>query len=96
MRYAAELAQSAAKKKQAAKIETLVSATKDLQTVLGDHQDAVVAADRMRAALDTLTPQAGFIAGRIAERELARRTEARAAWPAVWSKVDTAAPVIAP
>ncbi|SDY73421.1 CHAD domain-containing protein [Amycolatopsis xylanica] len=91
LRYAAELAQSAAKKKQAAKIKKLISATKDLQTVLGDHQDAVVAADRMRAALDTLTPQAAFIAGRIAERELTRRTQARAAWPAVWAQVDTAA-----
>ncbi|WP_370946776.1 CHAD domain-containing protein [Amycolatopsis sp. cg5] len=96
LRYAAELAQSAAKKKQAARIKQLISATKDLQTVLGDHQDAVVAADRMRAALDTLTPQAAFIAGRIAERELTRRTQARADWPAVWTKVDTtAAPVLA-
>ncbi|MDT7723642.1 MAG: hypothetical protein QOI21_218, partial [Actinomycetota bacterium] len=85
LRYAAELAQTAAKKKQAKQIRELIKATKDLQTVLGDHQDAVIAADRMRSVLDSLDGHTGFIAGRIAELELRKRTQARADWPAVWT-----------
>jgi CHAD domain-containing protein len=91
LRYAAELAQTSAKKKQAAKIKTLIKATKDFQTVLGDHQDAVIAAERMRTVLDDADGPVGFVAGRVAERELARRAEARAAWPAAWTAVDNAA-----
>jgi CHAD domain-containing protein len=91
LRYAAELAQTSAKKKQAARIKALLKATKDFQTVLGDHQDAVIAAERMRTVLDTGDSAIGFVAGRIAERELARRAEARAAWRASWTAVDAAA-----
>jgi len=91
LRYAAELAQTSTKKKQASRIGKLIKATKDLQTVLGDHQDAVIAADRMRSLLDSLDGRTGFIAGRIAEIELHKRAHARAEWPALWSKVDTAA-----
>jgi CHAD domain-containing protein len=91
LRYAAELAQTSVKKKQAGQIKKLVKATKDLQTVLGDHQDAVIAADRMRAILDAVDPQVGFIAGRIAERELAKRNQAREDWPGIWAEVDAAA-----
>src|SRR5690242_6001262 len=76
LRYAAELAQTSAKKKQAARIKTLLKATKDFQTVLGDHQDAVIAAERMRTVLESADGPVGFVAGRIAERELARRAEA--------------------
>lgn len=91
LRYAAELALTSAKKKRAARIKTLIKATKDFQTVLGDHQDAVLAAERMRTVLDTADAAVGFVAGRIAERELARRAEARAAWRGSWAAVDAAA-----
>ena len=91
LRYAAELAQTSAKKKQAARIKNLLKATKDFQTVLGDHQDAVIAAERMRTVLESADGPVGFVAGRIAERELARRAEARAAWRASWEAVDAAA-----
>ncbi|WIV58452.1 CHAD domain-containing protein [Amycolatopsis nalaikhensis] len=91
LRYAAELALTSAKKKRAARIKTLIKATKDFQTVLGDHQDAVIAAERMRTVLDTADAAVGFVAGRIAERELARRAEARAAWRGSWAAVDAAA-----
>ncbi|KDN22546.1 CHAD domain-containing protein [Amycolatopsis rifamycinica] len=91
LRYAAELAQTSAKKKQAAKLKKLLKATKDFQTVLGDHQDAVIAAERMRAVLASADGPMGFVAGRIAERELARRAEARAAWRDSWAAVDAAA-----
>ena len=46
-----------------------MKATK-LQTVLGDHQDAVVATDRVRALLPAADAEIGFVAGRIAEHEL--------------------------
>ncbi|MBE8523649.1 CHAD domain-containing protein [Amycolatopsis sp. H6(2020)] len=91
LRYAAELAQTSAKKKQPAKIKKLLKATKDFQTVLGDHQDAVIAAERMRTILESVDGPVGFVAGRIAERELSRRAEARAAWRKSWKAVDAAA-----
>ncbi|WP_329051930.1 CHAD domain-containing protein [Amycolatopsis sp. NBC_01488] len=91
LRYAAELAQTSAKKKRAKRITKLIKATKDFQTVLGDHQDAVIAAERMRTVLATADGEVGFVAGRIAERELARRAEARAAWHDSWTVVDDAA-----
>ena len=91
LRYAAELAQTSAKKKRAKRIKKLIKATRDFQTVLGDHQDAVIAAERMRTVLETADGEVGFVAGRIAERELARRAEARAAWRASWAAVDDAA-----
>jgi CHAD domain-containing protein len=94
LRYAAELAQTATKKKQAGRIRELIKATKDLQTVLGDHQDAVIAADRMRSILDSLDARTGFIAGRIAQIEMHKRAHARTRWPALWTKVDTAARVV--
>lgn len=91
LRYAAELAQTSAKKKRAKRIKKLIKATRDFQTVLGDHQDAVLAAERMRTVLATADGEVGFVAGRIAERELARRAEARATWRASWAAVDDAA-----
>ncbi|MCR6486446.1 CHAD domain-containing protein [Amycolatopsis sp. OK19-0408] len=91
LRYAAELAQTSAKKKRAKRIKKLIKATRDFQTVLGDHQDAVLAAERMRTVLASVDGPVGFVAGRIAERELARRAEARAAWQDAWTKVDKAA-----
>ncbi|MEU4521066.1 CHAD domain-containing protein [Amycolatopsis sp. NPDC024027] len=91
LRYAAELAQTSVKKKQTAKIKQLLKATKDFQTVLGEHQDAVIAAERMRTILESADGPMGFVAGRIAERELSRRAEARATWRASWAAVDSAA-----
>ncbi|MET7993061.1 CHAD domain-containing protein [Amycolatopsis sp. NPDC005232] len=91
LRYTAELARSSAKKKQAAALTDLVKATRKLQTVLGDHQDAVIAAEKVRSLLPGADGDIGFIAGRIAEHELVKRTEARAAWPAVWARIDKAA-----
>ncbi|WP_410656287.1 CHAD domain-containing protein [Amycolatopsis sp. lyj-112] len=96
LRYAAEMAKPAAKKKEAARIQRLIKATKDLQTVLGDHQDACVAADRMRGVLDSVDTDVAFIAGRIAEKELLRRAGVRAVWRQVWAEVDEAARAISP
>ncbi|WP_326568412.1 CHAD domain-containing protein [Amycolatopsis rhabdoformis] len=88
LRYTAEMARSSAKKKQAAELSSLVKAARKLQTVLGDHQDAVIAAEKVRGLLPTADGEIGFIAGRIAEHELLKRTEARAAWQSVWTRID--------
>ena len=63
-----------------------------LQDVLGEHQDAIVAEARLREVL-ARAPGSGaaFAAGRLVERERARRTAARAALPKAWRKLDRAA-----
>ncbi|HET6504351.1 MAG TPA: CHAD domain-containing protein [Amycolatopsis sp.] len=92
LRYAAELAIPAAKKKQAPTLRSLVKAARKLQDVLGEHQDAVVAADRSRAlALASRDPGVSLVAGRVVEREVTRRAEARAAWPGAIATIDTLA-----
>jgi CHAD domain-containing protein len=63
-----------------------VKRAKKLQDVLGDHQDAVVAAGRLRALAAGSTPELALVAGRLVEREEERRLEARAAWPKAWQK----------
>jgi len=76
-RYAAELAGD----------KKLVKRAKELQDVLGEHQDAVVAAERLRELAAAAEPDAAFAAGRLAEREEARRLEARKRWPKAWRRL---------
>jgi CHAD domain-containing protein len=76
-RYAAELA---GRKK-------LVQRVKKLQDVLGEHQDAVVAAGRLRELSAGAAPEQALVAGRLVQREEERRTEARRAWPKAWKKL---------
>ena len=40
-----------------------------LQTILGEHQDAVVAEQRLQGLAADATPAAAFVAGRLAERQ---------------------------
>ena len=70
--------------------ERFVTIAKQMQDVLGDHQDAVFAEARIRtwAAAD---PAGGFAAGRLVQLERDRKTAARAAWPALWQRLDNAA-----
>ena len=72
-RYAAELTGG---KKRDAYLEAL----KRLQDTIGLHQDAVVAAERLRAIAQ---PASAIAAGRLIERESERRREAREAYPDV-------------
>ena len=68
-----------------------VARVKDLQDVLGDHQDAAVAEARIPAALGSARgPRVAFAAGRLAERERRRRLQARAAIPKAWRRVEKA------
>lgn len=87
-RYTAELAEADIGKPARRFIER----AKDLQDVLGAHQDAIVAEARLRGLLaDAPGSGAAFAAGRLVERERARRLEARAELPKAWRRLDRAA-----
>jgi CHAD domain-containing protein len=79
-RYAAELSGAGA----------YVKAAKVLQDVLGDHQDAVVAAERLRD-LATRMPDAALASGRLIEREQARALRGRDEWRSAWKKLAKSA-----
>jgi CHAD domain-containing protein len=70
-RYTAELAGG---KRALRRAELL----KRLQDVIGEHQDAVVAEERLRSVVRDET---ALVAGRLIERERARRIAQRAAYP---------------
>jgi CHAD domain-containing protein len=88
-RYAAELAAHELGKRGRA----FVASAKELQDVLGEHQDAVVAEARIRAweAAGGDAGAASLLAGR--ERE--RRQATRDAWPAAWKALRRAAKPLA-
>jgi CHAD domain-containing protein len=67
-----------------------VRRAKALQDVLGEHQDAVVAAERLRELAATASPGQAVAAGRLVERERERRAEARAAWRKAWARLRKA------
>jgi CHAD domain-containing protein len=85
-RYAADLAAHELGAHGAA----FIGAAKKMQDVLGDHQDSVVAEERVRRWLET-TPGSAFAAGRLVQLERDRRAAARAAWPRAWQRLDRAA-----
>jgi CHAD domain-containing protein len=64
-----------------------VRRAKALQDVLGEHQDAVVAAERLRELAVSAPPGQAVAAGRLVEREKERRAEARAAWRKAWQRL---------
>jgi CHAD domain-containing protein len=83
-RYAAELAEASAGKRAS----RFIREAKAFQEVLGEHQDAVVAEARIRTALTQLGGEAlAFAAGRLVERQDARRRAARAAFPDAWARL---------
>jgi CHAD domain-containing protein len=82
-RYAAELAQPAGGRNAA----PFLSAAKDLQDTLGEHQDAVVALRQLRElARRTDRTDAALVAGRLIERQRDRRARARRRLPEVWRR----------
>ena len=58
-----------------------------LQTVLGNHQDAVVALGWLRQQGEGASPRVAFTAGVLAGVEAAAREGARQAWPEVWREL---------
>jgi CHAD domain-containing protein len=81
-RYAAELAIPVARKPA----ERFVKAAKRFQDVVGEHQDAIVAEERIRAYAESA--DAAFGAGRLVERQRARRARARAQVPKAWKRLQ--------
>ena len=87
-RYAAELLEddlgSAGKR--------LIAAAKAFQDVAGEHQDAVVAEERIRNLLRGKRSQrAALAAGILVARERERRARSAAALPDAWDRLDKAA-----
>jgi CHAD domain-containing protein len=81
-RYAAELAGGKRAKR-------FVEAAKSFQDVVGEHQDAVAAEERLTALVPkTKSPEAVFVAGRLLERQHSRRRKARKSLPKAWKKLE--------
>jgi CHAD domain-containing protein len=89
LRYAAELAGAAGDKQ----VRQLIRATKELQDVLGEHQDAVVAEGEVRRLLselgDPVEADVAFVAGRLVERERARKAICRSRWRPAFATIET-------
>ncbi len=82
-RYAAELAAPSA-----AAGRRFLEDAKTLQTLLGEHHDAVVAEERLRAAtVADAETAAAFAAGRLAERQRARRSRVTDQLPGAWKRL---------
>jgi CHAD domain-containing protein len=82
-RYAAEFSAPNGKKSR-----RFLAAAKALQDLLGEHQDATVAKERLRVAavVDAQTAMA-FVAGRIAERQNDRIRRVHARLPKAWKRL---------
>lgn len=83
-RYTADLVKASGGKKVAKYLEDI----KQLQEVLGDFQDSVVAEDRIKAFLpDAKSTLESFVLGRMAELQATKKRRVRTDFPPVWSKV---------
>jgi CHAD domain-containing protein len=78
-RYAAEAASPVAGRPAV----HFAAAVAGVQTVLGDHQDAIVAEAWLRAAAAE-NPGCGVAAGELVAVQLGERSRRRAAWPKTW------------
>jgi CHAD domain-containing protein len=86
-RYVGELATGTVGKRA----ERFVTRARALQDLVGTHQDAVLASARLRElSAETRGDRVAFAAGRLVEREEARRRDARAAVPKAWRKLQKA------
>ena len=84
-RYAAEAVEPAFGKPA----RDFARALTDVQDVLGEHQDGVVAAAWLRtAARQVHDGHAAFVAGELVALEHETALAARRAWPAVWQRAS--------
>jgi CHAD domain-containing protein len=83
-RYSAELAAPDLGKAGA----RFLDRAKDLQDVIGEHQDACVAETRLRALALHGGGKTGLTAGRLIERQQRRRRNARRAYPGAWARLE--------
>jgi CHAD domain-containing protein len=65
-----------------------VRRAKEVQDVLGEHQDAAVAEELVAQVRGT--GRTALAAGRLIERQRERRASARAAWPKAWKRLRRA------
>lgn len=82
-RYAAELAAHELGRPG----ERFVAEARKLQDILGEHQDAHVAEERISSWGEGKSDAAPLVA-RLLRRERDRRKQARADWPAAWEKLE--------
>jgi hypothetical protein len=66
----------------------LARAAADLQGVLGDFHDAIVAEEWLRAATETATSAPALAAGQVIARERDEAARCRGVWPASWKRLD--------
>lgn len=86
-RYAAELLGD-----DRDQLHAYIAAARTVQDVLGDHQDACVSEQRLRDLANLFAATATHLAcGRLIERERRRRRRQRAAFPAAWRRLESAA-----
>lgn len=85
-RYAAELAEATIGRPATRFIER----AKRFQDVIGEHQDAIVAEDRIRALTERAPQATSLVAGRLVERQRERRQAARKALPKAWKQLKRA------
>lgn len=84
-RYAGELAEPVGGKGA----RRFIRAAKAFQDVVGAHQDAVVAEEKIRGAGRAAgSTSAALAAGRLVQLERERRLQARSALPRAWKKLD--------
>jgi CHAD domain-containing protein len=81
VRYATELGGGASGKRA----RRVIEAATRMQDLLGNHQDAVVAEERLRTVAYAFDETGiSFVAGRLAERESTRRDEIHGSLPPAW------------
>ncbi len=83
-RYASEAAAAAVGREA----ERLAARLSDLQDVLGELQDAVVAEDWLRNAAGESTSDEALVAGLLVAREQAEAADRRDAWEDVWKRAS--------
>jgi CHAD domain-containing protein len=88
VRYAAEAVAPAFGKPA----RRFASAAADLQDVLGDHQDAVVAGAWLADHAIDADAETAFAAGRLAEQEAVDRARARGRWRRAWKGLRAEGP----
>jgi CHAD domain-containing protein len=84
LRYAAEAAAPVVGKPA----RRMAVAVESLQTVLGDHHDAVTAEDWFRREAATGSRAVAFSAGQLVAVQRHRQTRLRRQWRGVWSSLD--------
>jgi len=84
-RYTAELAHASVGRPA----RRFIEAARKVQDILGEHQDAVVAEERLRVLLEGAPGRSdAFAAGRLVERQRSRRLDARRHFVKRWPKLE--------